>query len=152
MKHSWKWNSSSSTLFIEFALIHFAFHSLLQAKIAVPMQNEVVHLTSKQIQSFPGKKPHFQSSLPLFKLPSLPLGLPPQRVTFQYLQRFRFLFWPLRFSNHSLWAFYILTSNRWVLLCPFLLRFLALSFSAFCLPCDRAGSGPTKLSLSPWSL
>ena len=42
----------------------FHFHSLQQVKLQSPLQNEVVPLTSKHLQNFPGKNPLL---IPTFK-------------------------------------------------------------------------------------
>ena len=89
MKHSWKRNSSSSTLFIEFALIHFSFHSLRQEKLQFPLQNKVVPLTSKQLQNFPGEKAPVPSYFPIFKLQLLSASFSPPDA------------WSFSFSNAS---------------------------------------------------
>ena len=44
------------------------FYSLRQVKLQFPLQNEVVPLTSKHLQNFPGEKSLSNPYSPIFKL------------------------------------------------------------------------------------
>ena len=62
MKHGWKRNSSSSTLFIElhWYVPHFTLSS--RQTCSFPLQNKIVPLTSKNYKKIPGKKPLLSST------------------------------------------------------------------------------------------
>ena len=68
--------------------IHSTFHSLQQAKLQFSLQNEVVPLTSKHLQNFPGKKPFLSSPFPYLTTPTECFVFPPDA-------------WPFSFSNAS---------------------------------------------------
>ena len=53
------------------------FYSLRQVKLRFPVQNEVVPLTSKHLQNFPGKKPPLLPTFKYLNCYSRPFGLPP---------------------------------------------------------------------------
>ena len=94
MKHHWKRNSSSSTLFIE-SHWYIPFYSPTSKKLQFPLQNKVVPLTSKQLQNFPGEKALSHSYFPIFKLQLLNASFSPSDA------------WSFSFSNASysdLWS------------------------------------------------
>ena len=59
------------------SMIHSTLHSLQWAKLQFPLQNEVVPLTSKNLQNFPGKKPFLLPTFEYLSYNSRPFGLPP---------------------------------------------------------------------------
>ena len=64
------------------------FYSLRQVKLQFPVQNEVVPLTSKHLQNFPGKKSFLSSPFPYLTTPTECFVFPPDA-------------WPFSFSNAS---------------------------------------------------
>ena len=68
MKHSWKRNSSSSTLFIALHWYIPLFTLSNRKKLQFPLQNEIVPLTSKHLQNFPGEKALSSYHFRIFKL------------------------------------------------------------------------------------
>ena len=95
MKPSWKWNSSSSTLFIE---LYWYIPLLLSptGKIAVSFAKRSSSSYKQTFTRFSrGKSPFLSANSTLFKLYSRPFGLP-QCVAFSSLGLFGFPFRPWR--------------------------------------------------------
>ena len=72
------------------SMIHSTLHSLQWEKLQFPLQNEVVPLTSKNLQNFPGKNPFLNSTFQYLNYPYRVLRFPARRMTFQFLKRFVF--------------------------------------------------------------
>ena len=140
MKHNWKWNSSSSTLFIElhWYIPHFTLSSRQKLHFMTVKRSSSSY-KQKSLQIFSGKKPHLNPIFTVFKLQPQTPWAALQTLDPSVPQRFRF--------------FYVFT-NYWVIdrsfgsisSLPFMLSFLSLVLLALVRPAPKCSATPSRRS------